>query len=152
MDLTKPLGTIATVTIETVRHPVDTGLKAVGRSFGLVRGAAGAVTERLTGHAPGEPTPSVTEPADTPGWPETEPLTQTPGDVPTPADLAERVFPADDVTTPVGTTGAGAAYNPDTAETDLQQPGTEPLMDPSTTKAVASESEILRRAADPDKG
>ena len=130
MDLTKPLGTIATVTIETVRHPVDTGLKAVGRSFGLVRGAAGAVTERLTGHAPGEPTPSVTEPAD----------------------LADRISSTDGVTTMVGTTGAGAAYNPDTAETDLQQPGTEPLMDPSTTKAVASESEILRRAVDPDKG
>jgi hypothetical protein len=56
------------------------------------------------------------------------------------------------VTTPVGTTAADAATNPDTTETDLQQPGTEPLMDPATTKAVASEAETLQKAADPDKG
>lgn len=57
-----------------------------------------------------------------------------------------------EVTTPVGTTGADVATNPDTTETDLQQPGTEPLMDPSTTKAVASEMKTMRKAADPDKG
>ena len=57
-----------------------------------------------------------------------------------------------EVTTPVGTTAADAAKNPDTTETDLQQPGTEPLMDPATTKAVASEAETLQKAADPDKG
>ena len=56
------------------------------------------------------------------------------------------------VETPVGTTGADAGHNPDTAEADLQQPGTEPLLDPSTAKAIRSESETLRRAADPDKG
>lgn len=53
-----------------------------------------------------------------------------------------------DIETPVGTTGVSAGYNPDTAEADLQQPGTEPLMDPSTTKAVKSESEMLRKAAE----
>jgi hypothetical protein len=57
-----------------------------------------------------------------------------------------------DVETPVGTTGADAGFNPDTAEADLQQPDTEPLVDPSTTKAVKSESDVLRKAADPDKG
>jgi hypothetical protein len=36
--------------------------------------------------------------------------------------------------------------------TDLQQPGTEPLMDPATVNAVKSESETMQRAADPDKG
>ena len=56
------------------------------------------------------------------------------------------------MTTPVGTTAADVATNPDTTETDLQQPGTEPLMDPATTKAVASEAETLQKAADPDKG
>lgn len=56
-----------------------------------------------------------------------------------------------EVETPVGTTGAGRGFNPDTGETDLQQPGTEPLMDPSTTKAVKSESETLRKAASRDK-
>jgi hypothetical protein len=55
-----------------------------------------------------------------------------------------------DIETPVGTTGVSAGYNPDTAEADLQQPGTEPLMDPSTTKAVKSESDMLRKDAERD--
>jgi len=152
MDLIKPLGTLATATRDTVRHPVGTGLKVVGRSIGLVRGAAGAVIgdagARREAPAP-PPAPDVDiDPA--PDLP--EPRTQLPGDLPTPADLAERIERTEDVTTPVGTTGAGTAYNPDTAETDLQQPGTEPLMDPATTKAVASEAATLSRAADPDKG
>ncbi|NYE37606.1 hypothetical protein F4692_002739 [Nocardioides cavernae] len=54
--------------------------------------------------------------------------------------------------TPSGIPAAGDGINPDTTEVDLHQPGTEPLMDPATTKAVASEFEVLRRAADPDKG
>lgn len=57
-----------------------------------------------------------------------------------------------EVVTPVGTTGAAPGENPDTGPTDLQQPGTEPLMDPATTKAVRSETETLRRAAATDKG
>jgi hypothetical protein len=32
-----------------------------------------------------------------------------------------------DIETPVGTTGAEVGFNPDTAESDLQQPGTAPL-------------------------
>jgi hypothetical protein len=56
-----------------------------------------------------------------------------------------------EVTTPVGTTGAGEATNPSTAETDLNQPGTEPIVDPSTTKQVASETEQLRKAAEQEK-
>ncbi|WP_310964598.1 hypothetical protein [Nocardioides terrisoli] len=69
------------------------------------------------------------------------------------ADAEAELFGEDvEVQTPVGTTGAGRATNPDTTETDLQQPGTEPLMDPATTKAVRSEAEILQRAADVDKG
>lgn len=54
--------------------------------------------------------------------------------------------------TPVGTTGADVGTNPDTTDTSLQQVGTEPLMDPSTAKSVASEAETLGRASDPDKG
>jgi hypothetical protein len=57
-----------------------------------------------------------------------------------------------DITTPSGIPAAGEGFNPDTTDTDLHQPGTEPLMDPATVKAVASESEVLRRAADTDKG
>jgi hypothetical protein len=54
----------------------------------------------------------------------------------------------DDVTTPAGTTAASAGTNPDTGDTGLTQPGTEPLVDPATVKSVASESEQLRQAAE----
>lgn len=57
-----------------------------------------------------------------------------------------------DIATPVGTTGAEVGHNPDTAESDLQQPQTPPLLDPGTINEVVSESEQLSRAADPDKG
>lgn len=53
-----------------------------------------------------------------------------------------------DIETPVGTTGADVGDNPDTAESDLQQPATPPLLDESTAKAVASETETLRKAAE----
>jgi len=56
-----------------------------------------------------------------------------------------------DIDTPVHTTGADVAFNPDTAEADLQQPGTEPLLDPSLTKAVKAEQETLSEAAEPRK-
>ena len=52
-----------------------------------------------------------------------------------------------DIETPVGTTGADVGHNPDTAEADLQQPSTEPLVDPATTKAVKSETQTGRNAA-----
>ena len=59
-------------------------------------------------------------------------------------------IPTDDVDieTPVGTTGAEVGFNPDTAEADLQQPDTPPVLDPGTVHAIASESEILRKAAE----
>ena len=69
------------------------------------------------------------------------------------AKTAEQVANADGppVTTPVGTTAAAQATNPDTAEHDLQQPGTEPIVDSGTAKAIRSEAETLQRAADTDK-
>ena len=54
--------------------------------------------------------------------------------------------------TPVGTTGADAASNPDTTVSDLQQVGTEPLLDPSLTNAVKSEADTAARASDVEKG
>jgi hypothetical protein len=57
-----------------------------------------------------------------------------------------------EVLTPSGIPAADEAHNPDTTDTDLHQPGTEPLMDPATVKAIKSEAEIMQRAADPDKG
>ena len=47
---------------------------------------------------------------------------------------------------------AGAATDPAANITDPQQPGTAPLMDPGTVKAISKEAEMLRRAADPNKG
>jgi hypothetical protein len=58
----------------------------------------------------------------------------------------------DELRTPSGIPAADAGHNPDTTETDLHQPGTEPIMDPATVKAAASEAEMMARAADPDKG
>ena len=71
-------------------------------------------------------------------------------------EIAEEVaeaFPAGAVgiETPVGTTGADVGYNPDTAEADLQQPGTEPLVDGATVKAVASAAKTGKKAASPAK-
>lgn len=54
--------------------------------------------------------------------------------------------------TPSGIEAADEAYNPDTAESDLHQPGTEPLVDPATAKSVRSEAATMRRAADNDRG
>ena len=58
----------------------------------------------------------------------------------------------EEIKTPSGITAAGPGYNPDTAETDLYQPDTEPLMDPATTKAVAAEARTLSKAASRKKG
>ena len=55
-----------------------------------------------------------------------------------------------DVETAVGTTGAGSGHNQDTGDAGLQQPLTQPLLDPSVAKAIRSESETLRKASDPD--
>jgi hypothetical protein len=57
-----------------------------------------------------------------------------------------------DVETPVGTTGADVAHNPDTAEADLQQPGTEPLLDAGTAKAIRSESAMMQKGAEREPG
>lgn len=64
-------------------------------------------------------------------------------------EAAETVLPGQvDVETPAGTTGADVAFNPDTAEADLHQPRTEDIIDPQTAKALRSEAEMMRRAAD----
>jgi hypothetical protein len=60
--------------------------------------------------------------------------------------------PTVDVETPVGTSAADIGHNPDTDDVSLQQPDTEPLLDPSLTKSIKSESETLSRAAEVDKG
>jgi hypothetical protein len=171
------VGTIATFatkvagrTLHVVRHPVQSAAHVAGAA----RGVAGKVIDG--GHqdvgAPGGPPgadqapPTATNarpapprrPATPPDPVTTEPSAPSrnaahggPGDDRF-DDLADEIGEDPDVETPVGTTGAGEGYNPDTTETGLQQPGTEPLMDASLTKAIKSEADTLRKAADPEKG
>jgi hypothetical protein len=105
------------------------------------------------------PEPIVIEADDTPGEAfHTEPKAANrasahggpPGDHEEIEGYVEEI-PTDDVDieTPVATTGADVAYNPDTAEADLQQPGTPEVLDPGVVSQIESESEILRKAADP---
>lgn len=53
-----------------------------------------------------------------------------------------------DVETSVGTTGADVGTNADTGDADRPEHLTQPLLDPSVAKAIRSESEPLRKAAD----
>lgn len=172
-----PLGAARAIThlsISAVRHPVRTasdvvtlGRELVGSVTGRSPGTVSSVVE--SGDPVAQPAPSTSsETVKKQGDPladGTRPSGQTedqhdqvvtePSPVTGPGDADEipspAVQPSDEdieVTTPVGTTGAGPGVNPDTTESDLQQPGTEPLMDPSTTKRVKSETETLRKASE----
>jgi hypothetical protein len=152
---------------EAVAKPAPMDEKATLKRQGDPLSNAAGVSEKpgdaasspRTAPAPQAPVPAdaattSAEPAEPHDAVVTEPSTVTAvGDD---EEIPSSAVPFEDedteVTTPVGTTGAGPGYNPDTNETDLQQPGTEPLMDPSTTKRIKSESDTLRRASDPDKG
>jgi hypothetical protein len=57
-----------------------------------------------------------------------------------------------DVRTPSGIPAAGEGTNPSTTEPSLEQPGTEPLVDPATAKQVASESRTMQQAAETHPG
>lgn len=167
-----PLGVVGAVTrasLGAVRHPVHT----VGEVVTVGRGLVVAV---VAGHRsdPVRSTESASaQPAEPRKWhgdplarqaaPDsggivdepTGPVVTEPSAVTARNDADEIPSPAVqpdeedvEVTTPVGTTGAGPGVNPDTTESDLQQPGTEPLMDPATTKRVKREAEMLRRASE----
>ncbi|HET6167461.1 MAG TPA: hypothetical protein VFE07_11590 [Marmoricola sp.] len=168
MDPVKQLERAAGTAAHAIRHP----LAATAYAAGVVRGLAQAGMRTLAGHDPADtPTGAASGPASAPHVPaqrlEPAPLgesfTTEPkatsrasehGRAGDDAEIDAWAAEADDVDveTPVGTTGAGAGYNPDTAEADLQQPGTEPLLDPGTAKAIRSESARMQKAADPDKG
>ncbi len=145
-------------------------LSALSFGVGLAIGSARAVARRLGGpppmapespwrSAPAPPVPTQRE--EPPGAPgeafATEPTAVSRDSAHGRADdaridewYAEHDAADVDVETPVGTTAADVGYNPDTGETDLQQPDTEPLLDPGTAKAIRSEAETMRRAADPE--
>ena len=169
-----PLRTAASA----ITHPVRTAGFLAGASFGVARTGVrttarvvGWAVERAAGHG-AEPVvvdemPATRVPA--PSATKTAPAKKPPAKK-TPAKKSARKAPskkaavvapalglteeeAEDVLrTPSGIPAAGDGHNPDTTETDLHQPGTEPVMDPATVKAAVSESEMMRRAADRDKG
>ena len=173
--ITRLAGTVVTRTAHVVLHPVGTTRYAAG----VARDVAGAVLpigqeqpppdERADDPTtPAEQVVSTPDPEAAAGRPPipveepTEAVTTEPSAPSRDAahggpgkdagdDWRDELDDGPDVETPVGTTGAGKSTNPDTADTDLQQPGTEPLMDPALTKAVRAESETLQRAADPTK-
>ena len=143
--LTKLATDAAGKAAHAVTHPVATVTTAAGQAKRVAANVIGR-----------HDTPSRTEP-------EPEPVDIT---TPDPAAAAEQAVAAEKaraaaqrpgteespdsaVTTPAGTTAAGPGYNPDTAESDLHQPDTEPLMDPSLTKKVRSEAETMRKASEP---
>lgn len=159
---------------QAIRHPIASAAYGAG----IVRGLAGAGRRALSGSGdedgPQRVAPQRTAPKETPpvaGRDDVPPPTPTPpresfatepkatsrdsehGRVGSDAEIDEWGAEADDVDieTPVGTTGADVGHNPDTAEADLQQPGTEPLLDPSTAKSIRSEAEMMQKAADPEK-
>ena len=104
---------------------------------------------------PGDKLPPKKKPAEKTADQPADSTAETPADAePNLPRAAVDVRDSDDVdvTTPVGTSAAGEATNPDTDEHDLQQPGTPPLMDPGTVHAVQSEAATMQKAADVDKG
>ena len=110
--------------VGTIKRGAARGLDAVLFGIGLVEGAVRSGARRVRRDAsPDEPPrPAV-------------PRRPTPD----PYDVG--------VTTPVGTTGAAPGYNPSTAESDLQQPGTEQIMEARTTKRIKTEADMMRKAA-----
>jgi hypothetical protein len=173
MEPVKLLERAAARAAHAVRHPISTGAYAAG----IARGLAGAVIHGATvrGHdpeagqshiptqrsgpqavrddvPPPEPTPLNESFATEPKATSRQSEHGGPGsDAEIDAWASETADEPDiDIETPVGTTGADVGSNPDTGEADLQQPGTEPLMDPATTKAIKSESEMLRKDAERD--
>jgi len=143
---------LASVATSALRHP----RRSIGQVTGLARGAVVGVAHLVARDQRHQPDGAADRVAPTPE-PPAEPQASAPP--PAPAvpgeewdEAAQAQEPDRDVPTPAGTTGADEAYDPDAGRTDLDQPGTEPLLDPSTAKSVRSESETLRRASDPDKG
>jgi hypothetical protein len=144
-------------------HPARTAGAVAGATLGVSVGAATAgmrATARAVGWAlerAGVPAP---EPAPAP-WPrerdgepdpeaETIPVAKAPVKKAPVKKAAARKAPSKKAAVIAPALGLPEAVVEH--ETDLDQPRTEPLMDPATAKAVASESEVMRRAADPDKG
>lgn len=123
--------TVAGKAVHAATHPV--------RTVSTVAGRAREVATALTGGGGTATTDRPSQDTDT----------HRPRAVRPEPPAESQAPPEPEVRTPAGTTAAAPGHNPSTGETDLEQPGTEPLLDPSLTKAVKSESETMRKAADP---
>lgn len=161
-------------TEELVLHPRRAAGQLVAEVGGMVSGVAGTlvgVGDAVVGRVLGavistEPTATGVTTADPVRVADPEDLLDRPGPVP-PELLEGAATPAprpappsarrtvrkvgEEIRTPSGIPAAGPGVNPSTGETDLVQPGTEPIMDPATTKAVAAEARMMQRAAARDK-
>lgn len=140
------------------------------RTAGAVAGATLGVglrtTARVLGWAVERVVPSPEQ--SSPPMPEA-PTAEAPAETaPAPADLAPAAAaPAKKTTAKKATSKTSTAKKaparrapskkaavvaPALGLTEAEVEADEPLLDPATAKAVASEAEVLQRAADPDKG
>lgn len=149
MNAGKPLSALTETAAGAVAHPRQTVEKVVAVAItgaqvatdvvGWAARKSGLVgdSEASAQGAPSDPARSdLATSDDAPSDPAT--------DFPEPAE--------DEIITPAGIPAAGPGVNPDTGETDLHQPDTAPLMDPSTVKAVKAETDVMRKGAERDKG
>lgn len=179
MEPVKLLERAASTAVHTIRHPIASVAYVTGMARGLAGAVIhGATVSGHDPHAGPQPVPPQRAAEEQP--PTREPLAavidppapEPPGEqfVTEPKAVSrqsEHGGPGNDaeiddweleaavddglgVETPAGTTGAAAGHNPDTAEAGLQQPDTEPLLDPATAKAIRSESAMMRKDAERD--
>ena len=155
--------TVADRALGTAAAGVRTTMRIIDRAAGLGHGGNVAPDVTSPGSAASASDVDAGRPAATTATATKESTPRKPAAKKAPSARAATVAPAlaqtprealeeDELRTPSGIPAADEGHNPDTAETDLHQPGTEPLMDPATVKAVRSEAEVMQRAADTDKG
>jgi hypothetical protein len=181
MHPVKLLGRAAGAATHTIRHPVESVAYAAGMARGIVAAVISGTTRTGQDTAPGTTpagdraapgrataTPGVSTSA-APARPQ-----RVAKPVPDPADLPEPVVieasaeaPGEAFTTePKATSRRSEHGGPDDEaeidqwaaeagagpDIDIEQPGTEPLLDPGTAKAIRSEAAMMQKAADPNRG
>lgn len=160
--MTSPQGAPRPAPGSTPSAPQGTSVTVPGSVPGSAAGSATEVTDTLAV----TDTPAVTEtPAvtDTTTVTDAPAVTDAPTDqpVPTPAEVKpaiDRAEPleaepvADEVLTASGIPAADVGVNPATGMPNDYDTEPEPLLDPGTVKSVRSESDVMSKAADADKG
>lgn len=143
--MTAPQGAPRPAPAATPSEPQGTSVTVPGSVPGPAAGSAVDVTEA----------PAVTDaPGDVLDAPTEQPV-PTPAEVKPAIDRAEPLEAepvADEVLTASGIPAADVGVNPATGEPNDYDTEPEPLLDPGTAKSVRSESDVLGKAADADKG